>query len=114
KCLWITGKVYVGKSTIAIKMAKELLDRKILFAQFFIARNITSIDPNQIFPILAWQLAERSPLAAMVIKKNLDEMSSDCLQQLSKEQGRALFIEPLKVIAQYESKVAIIIDGVDE
>ncbi|KAJ7909118.1 hypothetical protein B0H13DRAFT_2493818 [Mycena leptocephala] len=113
-CLWITGKVYVGKSTIAAHLAEKLGDEKSLYAQFFIARAIDSTtDPDSIFPTMAWQLAERSPLAAVLIKKNLDSVPSHA-SRLSKEQASALFLEPLQVIAQYAGKVVIILDGVDE
>ncbi|KAJ7812687.1 hypothetical protein B0H13DRAFT_1666076 [Mycena leptocephala] len=114
QCLWITGKVYVGKSTIAMHLAQKFGDENILYAQFFIATAIDSTtDPNSIFPTMAWHLAERSPLAAMVIKKNLDSVPSHA-SMLSKEQAFALFVQPLQVIAQYADKVVIIIDGVDE
>ncbi|KAJ6548775.1 hypothetical protein B0H19DRAFT_1237461 [Mycena capillaripes] len=114
-CLWITGKVGVGKSTIGTHVAEKSKDDKSLYAQFFISRDIdATTNPDNIFPTMAQQLAERSPLAALVIHEKLKKVLPSHISSLSDNQARAIFIEPLKAIAQYEGKIFIIIDGIDE
>lgn len=115
RCMWITGKAGVGKSTIGVQVAKRLEDENSLSAQFFVSRDIPhTTDPDNIFPTMAQQLAERSPLAAVVIYDQLKEVCPSHIKELSFQQARAIFVEPLRAIAQYEDKVVIVVDGVDE
>ena len=66
-CCWITGRPAVGKSTIGAKVAKTFQDEKILYAQYFVTRNIpATTDPDNILPTMAEQLAEKSPFAALM------------------------------------------------
>jgi hypothetical protein len=72
-CWWVTGKPGVGKSTIGAKVAETFEDEKSLYAQFFVTRNIAATtDPDNIIPTMAKQLAEKSPLAALVIQDKLE------------------------------------------
>ena len=114
-CWWITGKPGVGKSTIGMKVAEMFKDEKSLYAQYFTTRNITvTIDPDNIFPTLAQQLAKKSPLAALVIQEKLEMTPLSVFEKLSVRQGQTLLLEPLRAIAQYAPKVVVVIDGVDE
>lgn len=54
-----------------------------------------------VFPTLAWQLANASPLAALIIHEALFRMPS-IADVLGMEQGNDLFVEPLCAIAQEE------------
>src|SRR5882762_11490531 len=115
RCMWITGKAGVGKSTIGMEVAKRLEDENRLYAQFFITRDIAhTTDPDNIFPTMAWQLAERSPLAAVVIHDKLEHVRASHIKEFSFHQVHAIFVEPLRAIPQYEDKVVIIVDGIDE
>ena len=83
-CWWITGRPAVGKSTIGAKVTKTFEDEKCLYAQYFITRNIpATTDPDNIFPTLAQQLAEKSPLAAQVIKDKLETTLLSDVKKLS-------------------------------
>ena len=114
-CWWITGKPGVGKSTISAKVSEIFKDEKSLYAQYFITRNIAvTTDPDNIFPTMAQQLAKKSPLAALVIQDNLESTPLSVVDKLSVRQAESLLLEPLRAIAQYVSKVVVVIDGVDE
>jgi nucleoside-triphosphatase THEP1 len=114
-CWWITGRPGVGKSTIGAKVAETFEDEKSLYAQYFVTRNIAATtDPDNIFPTMAHQLVEKSPLAALVIQDKLQTTPLSDVKKLSDRQAQALLLEPLRAIAQYVSKVVVIIDGVDE
>ena len=114
-CWWITGKPAVGKSTIGVKVAETFQNEKCLYAQYFVTRNIpATTNPENLLPTMALQLAEKSPLAALVIQGNLDTNPLDVVKKLSDGQAQALLLEPLRAIAQYTPKVVVVIDGVDE
>jgi hypothetical protein len=114
-CWWITGKPGVGKSTIGAKVAETFEDEKSLYAQYFVTRNIAATtDPDNILPTMAHQLAEKSPLAALVIQDKLETTPLSDVKKLSDCQAQALLLEPLRAIAQYSPKVVVVIDGVDE
>ena len=114
-CWWITGKPGVGKSTIGAKVAETFKDEKNLYAQYFITRNITvTTDPDNIFPTMAHQLAEKSPLAALVIRDKLETTPLSVVEKISVRQAQVLLLEPLRAIAQYAPKIVVVIDGVDE
>jgi nucleoside-triphosphatase THEP1 len=114
-CWWITGRPAVGKSTIGAKVAETFENEKCLYAQYFVTRSITdTTDPDNIFPTMAQQLAERSPLAALVIQEKLETTLLSDVKRLSDCQAQALLLEPLRAIALYAPKVVVVIDGVDE
>jgi NACHT domain len=114
-CWWITGKPGVGKSTIGAKVAETFKDEKNLYAQYFVTRNIKyTTDPDNILPTMAHQLAEKSPLAALVIQDKLETTPLSVVEKLSDGQAQALLLEPLRAIARYFPKVVVVVDGVDE
>jgi ATPase family associated with various cellular activities (AAA) len=114
-CWWITGKPGVGKSTIGAKVAEIFEDEKSLYAQYFVTRNIAATtNPDNIIPTMAKQLAEMSPLAALVIQEKLETTPLSITKKLSDGQAQALLLEPLRAIAQYSPKVIVVVDGVDE
>ena len=114
-CWWITGQPGVGKSTIGAKVTELFKDEKSLYAQYFAARNIAdTTDPDNIFPTMAQQLAQKSTLAAQIIDEMLKTTPFSVIDKLSVRQGEALLVEPLRAIAQYASKVVVVVDGVDE
>jgi hypothetical protein len=63
---------------------------------------------------MAQQLAEKSPLAALFIQDKLETTPLSVVENLSVRQAQVLLLEPLRSIAQYASKVVVVIDGVDE
>ena len=114
-CWWITGRPAVGKSTIGTKVAETFEDEKSLYAQYFVSRNIpVTTDPDNIFPTMAQQLAEKSPLAAQAVQDKLEKTPLSVVKKFSDRQAQALLLEPLRAIAQYAPKVVVVIDGVDE
>jgi NACHT domain len=114
-CWWITGRPGVGKSTIGAKVAETFEDEKSLYAQYFVTRNIAATtDPDNILPTMAQQLAEKSPMAALVIQDKLETTPLSDVKKLSDCQAQALLLEPLRAIAQHAPKVVVVIDGVDE
>ena len=114
-CWWITGRPGVGKSTIGAKVAETFEDEKSLYTQYFITRNIAATtNPDTIIPTMAQQLAEKSPVAALVIQDKLETTPPSVVKKLSFHQAQALLLEPLQTIAQYAPKVVVVIDGVDE
>lgn len=115
RCMWVTGRTGVGKSTIGAQVAERLEDERSLYAQFFVTRDIAdTTNPDNIFPTMAQQLAEKSSLAAVVIHEKLEVTLPSLVKRLSYEQALAIFVEPLRTITSYANKVVIIIDGVDE
>ena len=114
-CWWITGRPAVGKSTIGATVTKAFEDEKNLYAQYFVTRNIpATTDPDNILPTLAQQLAEKSPLAGLVIQDKLETTQLSDVKKFSDCQAQALLLEPLRAIAQYVPKVVVVIDGIDE
>jgi hypothetical protein len=112
---WITGRPGVGKSAIGAKVAETFEDEKSLYAQYFVTRNIAATtDPHNLLPTLAHQLAEKSPLAALIIQDKLETTPLGVVKKLSDGQAQALLLEPLWAIARYAPKVVVVIDGVDE
>ena len=116
-CYWITGGPAVGKSTIAAKLTETFKDKKILYAQYFVNRNIgDSTDLDNVLPTMAHQLAENSPLAAVTIQDMLNTTPIGDVKELSNSQAQALLVEPLRAIANKAPKVTVVvvIDGIDE
>jgi hypothetical protein len=132
RCWWFTGQPGVGKSAIAITVAKSLnAGRSVasnhstagqlgpsnakLYGQFFINHSFPETSsPHFIFPTIALQLASASSIAATFIHEAL--MRNQTLaHEFSDEQVRTLFIEPLSMIARHEAGVVVaLFDGVDE
>ena len=111
-CWWITCRpAVVGKPSIGAKVAKAFQKENTLYAQYFVTRDVAvTTDPDNILPTMAQQLAEKSPLAALVIQDKLETP----LKEFSDGQARSLLLEPLLAIAQYAPKVVVVIHGVDE
>jgi hypothetical protein len=90
-CWWITRKPGVGKSTIGAKVAETFKDEKSLYAQYFVTRNIAATtNPDNIIPTMAKQLAEKSPLAALVIQDRLETTPLSVVKKLSDSQAQTL------------------------
>jgi hypothetical protein len=131
RCWWITGQPGVGKSAIAITVAKCLAARQPMSAypqrtsenepraklagQFFI--NYTLPDcGNQhfVFPTIALQLATKFPVAAVLIYDAL-KRNVTLANEFSEQQVDALFVKPLLAIACHDPGVVVtLFDGVDE
>jgi hypothetical protein len=131
RCWWITGQPGVGKSAIAITVAKCLAAQQSISAhsqtseeeepraklagQFFI--NYTLPDcGNQhfVFPTIALQLATAFPVAAVLIHDALKRKVT-LANELSEQQVDALFVKPLSAIARHDPGfVVTLFDGVDE
>jgi hypothetical protein len=131
-CWWITGQPRVGKSAIAITVAKSLsAGRSVasshltaersgtsnakLYGQFFINHSLSeTTSPHSIFPTIALQLASASPIAATFIHNALMQ-NRTLAHELSDEQVSKLFVEPLSMIARQETAMIVtLFDGVDE
>lgn len=66
--LWLTGDPGCGKSAITASIARECKNKDVLWAQFFINRNLEgTTDPASYFPSIARQLADRSPAVALAL-----------------------------------------------
>ena len=114
-CWWITVIPAVGKPSLGAKVAKVFQNEKSLYAQYFVTRDVAATtDPDNIFPAMAQQLAEKSPLAALVIHHKLETTPLSIFKEFSDGQARSLLLEPLLAIAQYAPKVVVVIHGVDE
>ena len=113
-CWWILSRPAVGKPSIGAKVAKTFQNEKSLFAQYFVTRDVAATtDPHNILLTMAQQLAEKSPLAALIIRDKLETPLS-IVKEFSDGQAQALLLEPLRAIAQYAPKVFVVIYGVDE
>ena len=113
-CWWILSRPAVGKPSIGAKVAKTFQNEKSLFAQYFVTRDVAATtDPHNILLTMAQQLAEKSPLAALIIRDKLETPLS-IVKEFLDGQAQALLLEPLRAIAQYAPKVFVVIYGVDE
>jgi hypothetical protein len=129
RCWWLTGQPGVGKSAIAITVAKSLSagqsvvstagqlepSNAKLYSQFFINHSFPETSsPHFIFPTIALQLASASPIAATFIHEALMR-NRTLAHEISDEQVSRLFVEPLSIIARNEVGVVVaLFDGVDE
>ena len=114
--LWLTGDPGSGKSAVTASIARECKDKGILWAQFFINRNIgETTNPASYFPSIARQLADHSPDVALAIHDMLKEQPS-LMDDISQQQAGKLFVQSLKVASSIDpsTPVVIIIDGLDE
>jgi hypothetical protein len=129
RCWWITGQPGVGKSAIAVTVSNCLrarrpisayatpevgyVPRATLFGQFFIHHSLSN-NPDKIFPTIAKDLAETSPVAAVLIHDAL-KADQTLAEKLSKEQVDALYVRPLTAIAKHNPGVIVsLFDGIDE
>ncbi|KAG6915376.1 hypothetical protein DXG01_011777 [Tephrocybe rancida] len=114
--LWLTGDPGCGKSAVTASVARECKDRKVLWAQFFINRNIVeTTNPNLYFPSIARQLADYSELVERQIHATLRHQPS-LMDRISSAQATKLFVDTLGAAASINSKtsVVVVIDGLDE
>ncbi|KAJ6479786.1 hypothetical protein C8R45DRAFT_832730 [Mycena sanguinolenta] len=112
RIFWITGIAGSGKSTLSATLANNLRKKGIpVAAQFFISRNVPeTIDPNNVIPTIALQLADFSPAAARMIEATL----KDGLPGSQEEQIRELLLAPIQEICKSCNRVVILIDALDE
>lgn len=131
QCLWITGVAGVGKSAIAITVVKNLLDRlpisstnsssqpdpnaPILGGQYYVKHSDETSDVHKLFPTLALQLAEVSPLAALAIENALMKKPT-LASEFCLEQAQQLFLAPLEELVRIVEPrvVTVVVDGLDE
>ncbi|KAG6856441.1 hypothetical protein H0H87_004406 [Tephrocybe sp. NHM501043] len=114
--LWLTGDPGCGKSAVTASVARECKDRKVLWAQFFINRNIKdTTNPNLYFPSIARQLADYSELVERQVHFALVEHPS-IIDEISPMQATKLFVDTLAAAASIDTKtpVVVVIDGLDE
>jgi WD40 repeat protein len=114
--LWLTGDPGSGKSAVTASVARECKDAGILWAQFFINRNISdTTNPTAYFPSIARQLADRSPDVAQTIHDALKAQPS-LLDDISQRQAGKLFVDSLRVASSVDPSkaVVVIVDGLDE
>ena len=124
----------VGKSAIALTTAQCLKNgrtisaksdsettrdkppRVTLVAEYFVSfREATTSSIESLFPTIAMQLANASPVAQVVIDDALKQTPT-IADEFNDDQARALFIEPLCAVAAEHNlhKLVMVIDGVDE
>ena len=114
--LWLTGDPGCGKSAVTASVAQTCKDGHILWAQFFINRNLgNTTNPTSYFPSIARQLADHSPDVARVIHDALKEKPS-LMDDISQFQAGKLFVDALKVASSTDPSkpVVVIIDALDE
>ncbi|KAG6816564.1 hypothetical protein H0H87_004924 [Tephrocybe sp. NHM501043] len=114
--LWLTGDPGCGKSAVTASVARECKDRKILWAQLFINRNIIdTTNPNLYFPSIARQLADYSELVERQIHAILTDQPS-IMDGISSMQATKLFLLTLGAAAAIDIKtpVVVVIDALDE
>ena len=114
--LRLTGDPGSGKSAITASIARDCKDNGILWAQFFINRNLgNTTNPAFYFPSIARQLADHSPDVAFALHDALKEQPS-LMDDISQLQAGKLFVESVKVASSTtpSKPVVIIIDGLDE
>ncbi|KAJ8091630.1 hypothetical protein PM082_020864 [Marasmius tenuissimus] len=118
---WLSGAAGVGKSAIALSIAKSFEDQGLLSSSFFFFRSDPKRNtPSALVPTIAYDLAITTPLMQNCIEETI---SADCriLEASLEEQFRKLIIAPTLVWNRQRSlwgaPVApnvIIIDGLDE
>ncbi|KAG6819183.1 hypothetical protein H0H93_014557 [Arthromyces matolae] len=114
--LWLTGDPGCGKSAVTASVARECKDRKVLWAQFFINRNIKdTTNPNLYFPSIARQLADYSDLVERQVHFALVEQPS-LIDEISSIQATKLFVDTLAAASRINTQtpVVVVIDGLDE
>jgi hypothetical protein len=132
RCRWITSIAGAGKTAIAMTTAQCLLDQRplsakedekldlgdeapILYAQYFCNHKNNSSNIHNLFPTLAFQLAEQSPAAAHIIQTAFLAQRS-IVHEFSRAQAESIFVNPLRQLAEISASLplVVIIDGVDE
>ena len=86
-----------------------------LVAEYFVSfRDATTSSIESLFPTIAMQLANSSPVAQVVIDDALKRKPT-LADSFNGDQARFLFVEPLCAIAEHNPhKLVLVIDGVDE
>ncbi|KAF7335912.1 WD40 repeat-like protein [Mycena sanguinolenta] len=144
RCWWIMGLAAIGKSTVAMSIAKCLQEGRPLSsflenaqlegqgeiccnptfgAQFFINSRVPSTtNPDNIFPSIAFQLCHSFEPARSCIFKTVAALEKTRtlyrLTRFSEDQAEELFVKPLTAVANSEGvtmqTIFVIIDGIDE
>ncbi|KAF7335916.1 putative WD repeat-containing protein alr3466 [Mycena sanguinolenta] len=144
RCWWIMGLAAIGKSTVAMSIARclqegrplssllenaelegqdEIPCNSIFGAQFFINSQVPSTtNPDNIFPAMALQLCRLFGPARSCIFKTVTALDKTetlyRLTRFSKDQAQELFVKPLTAVANSTGftmqTIFVIIDGIDE
>ncbi|KAF7373990.1 WD40 repeat-like protein [Mycena sanguinolenta] len=144
RCWWIMGLAAIGKSTVAMSIARCLQEGRplssllenaelegqdkipcnsIFGAQFFINSRVPSTtNPDNIFPSMALQLCRLFEPARSYIFKTVTALDKTetlyRLTRFSKDQAQELFVKPLTAVANSTDftmhTIFVIIDGIDE
>ena len=112
RIFWVTGIPGSGKSTLSATIVENLRETDTpVSAQYFISRNfLETIDPNNMIPTIAQQLAISSPTAARVLEKALKNgyfLDPD-------KQITSLLLDPIRELSKSRDVVVILIDALDE
>ena len=112
RIFWVTGIPGSGKSTLSATIVENLRKNHTpVSAQFFISRNIPeTIEPTNIIPTIAQQLAISSPTAARVLEMALKNGYPATLD----EQVPSLLLDPIRELSKSRDVVVILIDALDE
>jgi WD40 repeat protein len=113
---WLTGDPGSGKSAITASIARKCKDDGILWAQFFINRNIAdTTNPALYFPSIASQIVEHSPDVALAVYNILKKQPS-LMDDISEDQAGGLFVQTLESASSLHPSrpIVVVIDALDE
>jgi hypothetical protein len=114
--LWLSGIPGSGKSAVTASFTRELNDAGCLWAQFFINRNdAKTLDPGNIFPSIARQLADHNHDIALHLHDVLSAQRS-LVDELCDEQAQKLFVDAIKIASDISPSqpIVVVIDSLDE
>ena len=121
---WLSGPAGTGKTTVAHTIAAEYDERRRLAASFFFWRKTGDRDDiNKLVATLAYQIAEKIPLAKEGMEENLrlkDDLEplavlSDRFSKISLEDRLTkLLISESNTCPDPDSPELVVIDGLDE
>ncbi|KLO06766.1 hypothetical protein SCHPADRAFT_860990, partial [Schizopora paradoxa] len=110
---WLSGLAGIGKSTIAMSVAKWASSNNILGASFFFARDVAELsDAASVFTTLAWQLAQHDSQYKRALYEKL-RCDSDITSKTLATQFQGLVESPLSGLDR-KRPIVVVLDALDE